>query len=140
MEDLIKLQYDSELLTIGSREDNITIASMASGIFTQTLFLALESTKIHFWVLNKERKVQYRRKEIEGEDAVTFLERVRKDVFKECEIDGRVSCENRSLDERKTNISPSREFTKERENPLPCINNSLRLFHDCIIAPYSGLT
>ena len=139
LEDLIKLQCDSELLTIGSREDNTTIANMASGIFTQTLFLALESTKIHFWVLTKESKVQYRRKEIDGEDAVTFLERVRKDVFKECEIDGRVACENRSLDERTTDISPSREFTEERENSLPCNNNSLRLFHDCLIAPIADL-
>ena len=48
LEDLIKSQYDSELLTIGSLEDNVTIASMSSGISKQTLVLALESIKIHF--------------------------------------------------------------------------------------------
>ena len=139
LEDLIQLKYDSELPTIRSREDNITIASMASGIFTKTLFLALESTKIHFWVLNKESEVQYRKKEINGEDAVTFLECVRKDVLNEYKIEGRVACENRSLDERTTSISLSREFTEEREETFPRNNNSLRLFHDCIIAPIEDL-
>ena len=139
LEDLIMLQYDSELLTIGSREGNITIASMASGIFTKTLFLALESTKIHFWVLNKESDVQYRRKEINGEDAVTFLQCVRKDVLNEYKIEGRVACENRSLDEGTTSISPSREVTEEREETIPRNNNSLRFFHDCIIAPIEDL-
>ena len=139
LEDLIKLQYDSELLPLGSREDNITIASMASGVFTQTLFLALESTKIHFWVLKKESKVQYRSKEIKGEDAVTFFECVRKDAFKECNIKGPVACENRSLDERTKKISSSREFTEEREKTLACNNSCLRLFHDCIIAPIADL-
>ena len=139
LEDLLQMKYDSELLTIGSREDNIAIASMASGIFTKTLFLALESTKIHFWVLNKESKVQYRRKEINGEDAVTFFECVRKDVLHEYKIEGRVACENGSLDERTTSISPSRQFTEEREETFPRNNNSLRLFHDCIIAPIEDL-
>ena len=140
MEDLIQLQHDSELpATIRSREDNITIVSMASGIFTQTLFLALQGAKIQFWVLNKEGEVLYRRKESRSEDAVTFLERARNDFFKEYIIDGRVACENRSLDERTTNISSSREFTEEREETFPRNNNFLRLFHDCIIAAIDDL-
>ena len=105
----------------------------------QTLVLTLEINKIHFWLLNKEREVQYRRKEIEGEDAVTFLECVRKDVFKEYKIDGRVACENRSLDEQTNKISPSREFTEERKKTLACNNNSLRFFHNCIIVPIADL-
>ena len=138
LEDLIKFRHDSELLTIGPLEDNVTIASLSSGIFTQTLFLAVESSKIHFWVLNKESKVQYRKKEIEGEDVVTFLECLRKDVFKENSIDGRVTCENRSLEGLRNERSPSKEFVEKRGKPLAC-NNSLRFFHDCIIAPIADL-
>ena len=138
LEDLIKFRHDSELLTIGSLEDNVTIASLSSDIFTQTLFLAVESTKIHFWVLNKESEVQYRSKEIEGKNVVTFLERVRKDVFKDNSIDGRVTCENRSLEGLRNERSPSKEFVEERGKPLPC-NSSLRFFHDCIIAPIADL-
>ena len=135
LEDLIRFRHDSELLTI---EDNVTIASLSSGIFTQTLFLAVESTKIHFWVLNNESEVQYRSKEIESEDVANFLESVRKDVFKENSIDGRVTCENRSLEELRKERSPSKEFVEERGKPLAC-NNSLRFFHDCIIAPIADL-
>ena len=47
LEDLIKFRRGSELVTI---KENVTIESLSS-IFTQTLFLAVESTKIHFWVL-----------------------------------------------------------------------------------------
>ena len=79
LEDLIKFGHDSELLTIGSLEDNVTIGSLLSGISIQTLFLALESAKIHFWVLNKESEAQYRRKEIECKDVVSFSECVRKE-------------------------------------------------------------
>ena len=139
LEDLIKFQHDSELLTIGSLEDNVTIGSLSSGIFMQTLFLALESTKIHFWLLNKESEIEYRRKEIEGEDVVTLLECVRKDVLKENKILGRVICENRSLEELRNERSPSREFVEERRKPLACNNNSLRFFYDCIIAPIADL-
>ena len=138
LEDLIKFRHDSELLTTGSLEDNVTIPSFLSGIFTQTLFLALESTKIHFWVLNKKSEAQYRSKEIEGEDVVTSLERVRKYVFKENCIDGTVTCENRSLEELRNERSPRKEFVEERGKPL-AYNNSLRFFHDCIIAPITDL-
>ena len=138
LEDLIKFRHDSDLLTIGSLEDTVTIASLSRGVFIQTLFLALESTKIHFWVLDNEREVQYRRKEIEGEDVVIFLERVRNDVFKENNIDGRVACENRSLEELRNERSPSKEFVEERGKPLTC-DNSLRFFYDCIIAPIADL-
>ena len=139
LEDLIKFRLNSKFLTIGSREDNVTIASLSSGIFTQTLFLALESTKIHFWVLNKESKVQYRSKEIEGEDVVKFLECVRRGVFKENSIDGRVTCENRSLEELRKERSPSKESVEERGKPLARNSNSLRCFHDCTIAPIADL-
>ena len=139
LEDLIKFRHDSELLSFGSLEGNVTIASLSSGTFMQTLFFALESTKIHFWVLNKQSEVQYRSKELEGEDVVTFLECVRKDVFKENSIDGRVTCENRSLEELRNERSPSKEFVEEREKPLACNNNSLRFFHDIIISPIADL-
>ena len=137
-EDLIKFRHDLQLLTIGSLKDNVTIASLSIGIFKQTLFLALESNKIHIWVLNKESDVQYRSKEIEGEDAATFLECVMNDVFKENCIDGRVTCEYRSLEELTNKSSLSKKFVAERGKPLAC-NNSLRLFHDCIIAPIADL-
>jgi len=112
---------------------------MSSGIFTPTLVLAIESTKIHFCVLNKEREVQYRRKQIEGDKDFTFLECVRKDVFKEYNIDGRVTCENRSLDGQTSKISRSQEITEERGKTLPGNNNSLRFFYNCIIAPIADL-
>ena len=136
--DLMKLQYDSEIPMLGSLEDKGTIAGISSDIPTQTVFIALESTKIHFWVLNKERKVQFKLKEIPGENAVTFFERLRNDVLKEHNIDGRVTCEIRPLDKLRNN-SATKEFVQETVATLSYNNESLRLLHDCVIAPIADL-
>ena len=136
--DLMKLQYDSELSMFGSLQDKVTITGVSSDISTQTVFLALESTKIHFWVLNKEKRVQFILKEIRGEDAITFLERLRNNVLKEHNIVGRVTCEIHSLDELRSK-SPTRKFVQETVERLPFNNKSLRLFHDCVIAPIAHL-
>ena len=50
-------------------------------------------------------------------------------------IDGRVTCENRSLGELRNEETPSKEFAEERGKPSACNSNSLRFFYDCIIAP-----
>ena len=67
------------------------------------------------------------------------MECARKDVFKEYNIDGSVTCENRSLDELRDKTSPSSEFVEERVEALPCNSNSLRFFHDCTIALIADL-
>jgi len=135
--DLMKLQYDSELSTFASKKDNVTMEGISSGVSTQTVFLALESTKLHFWVLNKRKEVKVLEKEMGGEDAVTFLERVRKDVLEEHNIVGRGNCENRSLDELRN--PRFHTFAQKTEERIPSSNNSLRVFHDCVIAPIADL-
>ena len=67
------------------------------------------------------------------------MECARKDVIKEYNIDGRVTCENRSLYELKDKKSPSREFVEERVEKLPCNSNSLRFFHNCTVAPIADV-
>ena len=133
--DLMKIQYNTELVASTSIEPDVTISGLLSDISTQTVFIALESTKIHLWVLCKEGNFHFRQKEVAGEDAVTFLECVRKDVFKENGIAARATCEDRTLDKLRKKLPPSEEFKKETAKTLPSINNSLRLFHDCIIGP-----
>ncbi|KAL9954205.1 hypothetical protein ACROYT_G041709, partial [Oculina patagonica] len=137
--DVMKLQYDIEPVASGSSEPRVMILDILSDISTQTVFVALTSTNIHLWVLCKDRNVHFRQKEVAGEDAVTFLQSARKDVFKENKIDGRVTCENRSLDKLRKKLPPSEEIFQETVKTLPSKNNSLRLFHDCIIGPIADL-
>ena len=139
LKDLIKLQYDSELLTSGSFEPELTIGRILSSTTTQTVFVALESTNIHLWVLCKGRNVHYRQKEIADKDAVALLESVREEFFKEHQITGRVACENRSLEELRKKLPPSKEFVQETVKTLHCNSNSLRLFYECAIGPIADL-
>ena len=135
--DLMKTQYDTVAPT--SIEPDVTITALLSDISTQTVFIALESTKIQLWVLCKEGNFHFRQKEVAGKDAVTFLQSVRKDVFKKNGIDARANCENRTLEKLRKKLPPSKEFDQETAETLPGINNSLRLFHDCIIGPIADL-
>ena len=134
--DLMKTQYDTIAST--SVEPDVTIRALLSDISTQTVFIALESNKIQLWVLCKEGNFHFRQK-VAGKDAVTFLECVRKDVFKENGIAGRATCENRTLEKLRKKLPPSKEFDQETAESLPGMSNSLRLFHDCIIGPIADL-
>ena len=137
--DLMKTQYDTELVASTSIEPDVTITALLCDISTQTVFIALESTKIHLWVLCKEGNFHFRQMEVAGKDAVTFLQCVRKAIFKENGITARASCENRTLDKLRKKLPPSEEFDQETAEPLPGISNSLRLFHDYIIGPIADL-
>ena len=135
--DLMKTQYDTVAST--SIEPDVTMTALLSDLSAQTVFIALESNKIQLWVLYKEGNFHFRQKEVAGKDAVTFLQCVRKDVFKENGIAARATCENRTLEKLRKKLPPSKEFDQETAETLPGINNSLRLFHDCIIGPIADL-
>ncbi|KAL9953620.1 hypothetical protein ACROYT_G041067 [Oculina patagonica] len=130
--DLIKLRYESDLLTPGSLGPELTISRILSETTTQTVFAALESSNIHFWVLSKGKKVHFRQKEVPGKDVVAFFESVKEELFKEHQITGRVACENRSLEELKKPLPPSKDVVQTT-------HKSLRLFYDCVIGPIADL-
>ena len=136
--ELMKLQYDSKLVVSGSLEPKVAISRILSVTCTQTVFVVLECNKIYLWVLCKGTNVQFRQNEVE-EDAATFLECIRKSVFQENAITARVTCENRSLDELRKKLPPSKEFEQETVKASQCENNSLRTLHDCIIGPVADL-
>ncbi len=138
--DSMKLQYRLALLVSGSLQPRLTISDILRVTSTQAVFVALESNKIHFWVLRKETNVQFRQKEVIDEDAATFLESLRKDVFNEYQISARVDCENRSLDGlNRRKLPPTREVEEKPSKTPHCENNSLRILHDCIIGPIADL-
>ena len=138
LKDLIKIKYESDLLTSGSFELELTISRILSDTTTQTVFLAIESRNILLWVLCKGGNVHFRQKEVADDDAVAFLESSRKHFFDENQINARVSCENRSLEEERKKSPPSKEFVQETAI-LHCQNNPLRLFYDCVIGPIADL-
>ncbi|XP_078350819.1 tetratricopeptide repeat protein 28-like [Oculina patagonica] len=136
--DLLKLQYDAELLTSGTIQPTVTISDISNNRSTQIVFLALKGKTINLWVLCKGKSAQFRQKRVESEEAATFLERLRKDVFKQHQIGVRVTCENRSLDELRDNLPPSEEVVQETGR-TDSKNDSLRLFYDYTIGPIADV-
>ena len=137
--DLIKLKYDSQLPASWPLEPCATIPGILSTASTQTVFVALESNKVNFWVLHEGESVQFRQNEVTAKDVITFLKRLRSDVFKENQIAAQVKCENRSLDELRKKAPPSSEFEQETVNTPLHETSSLRQFFDCIIGPIADL-
>ena len=138
--DLMKLQYGSELLGIQTFENEETISDMLSHIYTHTVFVALASDTIHLWNVRKGKDIQFRQKKVEREDAVTFLECLRQNAFKEIRGAGQVRCENRSLDELRDDLPSSEETVQETGmTSSRSESNSLSLFYNCIVCPIADL-
>ena len=140
--DLMELQYGAESLNTASLGPNAGLADMLTDNSKQTVFTALEGTTINLWVLAKGRNVQFRQKKVESEqkeEAGEFLERLRKNMIDENEINKRVTCENRSTDEPEHNLPTSKEAVQETAETLDNKSGSLRMFHDFIIGPIADV-
>lgn len=98
--ELMKIQYGFEILPPVELKE--TISDNVSNISTETVFLALQSNKMNFWLLGDANgNIQYMQKpaEDENEDMTTSLQRLMKNAFAENDIKVRVKCEDRSLEE-----------------------------------------
>ena len=140
--DLMELQYGAVSLSSASLAPNVRLSDILSDNSKQTVFAALEGTKINLWVFGKGRNVQFRQKKVESkqrEKAVEFLERLTKDMIKENKIRARVTCENRSLDEPGHNLPPSEIAVQETAETLKTKNDSLRLLYDRLIGPITDV-
>ena len=133
--DLMELQYGAESLKSTLSESNVRHLDLLSDKCKQTVFTALEDETINIWVLSKGRNVQFRQKKLEREKAVDFLKRLRKDMIEENKICARIACENRSLEDLGNQL-PLRGRTESAEETVETLynrNDSLRIFHGCII-------
>ena len=141
--DLMELQYGSDLSASGTFEPKATIYDIISDVSSPTLFVALEGSTIHLWVLYKGKNMQFRQNDVKEqcEDADFYLEDLRKKAFKEIRGGARVICENRSLSELREEDEqlPSKETSGGTVNSSRPKGSYLRLLHECIIGPVSDL-
>ncbi|KAL9952380.1 hypothetical protein ACROYT_G039630, partial [Oculina patagonica] len=127
--DLMKLQYNSELLASESAEPKRTISDIFSAMDTQTVFVALERDTINLWVL-KDTDVHFEKKIMDDVPSLVKM------AFKEIGVGVDVKCENRSLDEQEGDSPLNKEPCQEIAN---CKNNCLRLLYDSIIGPIASV-
>ena len=140
LNDLMEFKYASKQYPAESGTAIQDVAEFC-GFPSTSVFLALEHQEIIFWVLQKGKDVQLRRKQIpEGQvDAETFLDTTRK------KIRGRavVECEDRSLnmtrDENLPDESspPDESQNQRRSSNHP--NSALSLLYETLISPIQDL-
>ncbi|KAL9954091.1 hypothetical protein ACROYT_G041585 [Oculina patagonica] len=144
--DLLKLQYGFQESLSGSCEPNEAVSYILSDVSTKTVFVALGSDTINFWILCKGNGIQFRQKKIDnirtGVDATTLLQNVMKTAFQANGVGVAVKCENRSLDELRGDEGLPLNNDSDQEishSTLPCKTKSLRLLYDITVGPIADL-
>ena len=139
LNDLMEVNYASKQYPAES-DTAIQVIAEFSSFPSTTVFLALEHREVIFWVLQKGKDVQLRRKQIpEGQvDAETFLDTTRKKIRGKA-----VECEDRSLtvtrDENLADESspPDESQNQRRSSNHP--NSALSLLYETLISPIQDL-
>lgn len=128
--DLMESKYGLKLTQTGSSEQMKTASDISKYISSQTVFLAICRNTINFWVLQKENKPLFLRKEINKD-----LESLIKDVYQQIGAGRSVRCDDRSLDGPTEEDVPD-ERSKMRESaPMQCGKDALQELYGMIIFP-----
>ncbi|XP_068685183.1 tetratricopeptide repeat protein 28-like [Montipora foliosa] len=140
LKDLLQLNYASEEKPTDAGTTSETLDDLLECIPSSTVFMALVKKEVFFWVFQKGKAVQFRRKEIESCDheTNTFLLSLMKKTWKEIDVRAAVKCEDRSLDvERDVNASDesssSEEMTGTKSHGIQ--KSSLHILNEIIIDP-----
>ena len=134
LNDLMELKYASKNTLAESCTEMEPITDILSGFASNTVFIALEAQEVIFWVLQKGKDVQLRRKQIPDGDvnAETFLDTTLKKLRGRADV----KCEDRSLNMTGAERSPSDEKQNQSSNPWNC---ALSLLHEIVISPIQDL-
>ena len=139
LNDLMEFKYASKNTRAESCTEIKTITNIYSYLPSNTVFIALGNQGVNFWVLQKGKNVQLRRKQIpDGQvDAEDFLDTTLK------KIRGRafVKCEDRSLDMAKDeNLPDARSSPEKKQNQSSSsLNSALSLLYETIVSPIQEL-
>ena len=139
LNDLMEFKYASKNTRAESCTEIKTITDIYSYLPSNTVFIAFENQGVYFWVLQKGKDVQLRKKQIPNGcvDAEDFLDTTLK------KIRGRAfdKCEDRSLDMAKDeNLSDARSPPEKKQNQSSSSRNSAsRLLYETIVSPIQDL-
>ena len=140
LKDLLQLNYASEGNRGDSGPQNETVNDLLDCIPSNTVFMALEKKEVVFWIFQKGKEAQLRRKEIENydHDTSTFLESLMKTTWREINAEA-VVCEDRSLDvQREGNVADensSLEMTMTQTTSHGSQKSALTTLNEVVISP-----
>ena len=132
MIDLLKEKYGVDSLLSASVEHKETISYISNDLTTQTVFLALDTNAISFWLLQRGKEIAFKQMEIERDSCKLLIDATLRDIVAGVPI----RCEDRSMDELRDYQPSNREAAEQ--SPTSSVN-SLRRLYDVIISPIADL-
>ena len=130
--DLMKLRFGLQSPLSENPDAREVISGVITCFSTKTVFVSLEDTRINIWALSKGNIVHFRQMLVQNENAVCFVERLRKDCLKENHIRGRCVHELRME-------LPPRSESDEMGQSSHCTTSSLSLLYSCIFRPIESV-
>ena len=143
--DLMRLRFGLESSPSDHEipDAGIVISSVVSCLSTKTVFVSLEHNRINLWALSTGTNVHFGQKVVQNENAVCFVERLRKNFLKENHIRGP------GLNERRVELPPlsesdemgqsSHHTNNDMGQSSDCTNSSLSLLYDSIFGPIENV-
>ena len=134
--DVLKEQYGVDSSPFASAEPKETITFILNNLTTETVFVAIDTDAISFWLLRRGKEILFKQKEIERDSCKLLIDATLRDIA----VGVRVMCEDRLMDEICDDPPPSnREAAEETDQSPTSSVSSLRQLFDVIIGPIADL-
>lgn len=141
LKDLMELKYASETTPAESEIVNVNVRDLLSCLPSNTVFIAIEENELIFWIYQKGKEVQLRRKQISSgssrDGGSNFLQWLMETACQEISVRAGVKCEDRSLDTAR--VGDKRSPNGEKSQPSNLRNSALRTWYDTIVDPITDL-
>ena len=133
--DVLKEQYGVDSSPSASAEPKETITYILNNLTTETVFVALDTNAISFWLLRRGKEILFKQKEIERDSCKLLIDATLRDIAEGI----LVRCEDRSMDEICDDPPSNREAAEETDQSPTSSVSSLRQLYDVIIGPIADL-
>ena len=138
LRDLMALNYSFDVNDFQSVKENGTFRGLFSSFALNTIFMAIGGNEIIFWVCQKGKEVELRRKKNSSQDEINiFLQSLVETIG----VRDNVECEDRSLElARDARLAVKRPPQDDRQTQcLHLQERALRTLYDTIIDPIQDL-
>ena len=137
--DLMESQYGVKLAQHGPGEGMEKAFDILRYISSQTVFLAVSTNEINYWVLNKGEEPRFFNKKVDEkffhENATTSLEYLNKNAYSKIGVLKSVKCEDLSFDEPVDEETTDQRFSRKEASRSGEVIDFLKVLYDVIIDP-----
>ena len=134
--DILQDQCGIDSQSFSGLAPNQTLTAALELLPSKAVFVALDESKITFWVLRKESKIRFRQNEIANGSADLLMETILKGIG----VGDGVRCENRSFGPLRNDLSCSKKPISEKAVlPSSSSVNSLQPLYEVLLGPIADL-